>query len=219
MGSDLPSPLAALLDGPDPAARHAAWPAFLNQYNRLLLKAAGSFGGDYDGRMDRYRHLVEALSADDYRRLRGYRVDSKSSFAAWLTVVSRRLCVDFERSRSGRADRVVDGTAGDRRKIRRRLLDLTGTVEDPDSLASSKPGAAEALETEERRAAVERALGELPPRDRLLVKLRFEDDLSVREIADVMGFPSVFHVYRRLRPVLESIRGTLVAQGFNDASA
>jgi hypothetical protein len=57
MGSDLPPPLAALLDGPDPAARHAAWPVFLNQYNRLLLKAAGSFGGDYDARMDRYRFL------------------------------------------------------------------------------------------------------------------------------------------------------------------
>ena len=83
--------------------------------------------------------------------------------------------MDFERSRSGRADRVVDGTAGDRRKIRRRLLDLTGTVEDPDSLASSKPGAAEALESEERRHAVERALDGLPPRDRLLIKLRFED--------------------------------------------
>jgi RNA polymerase sigma factor (sigma-70 family) len=168
--------------------------------------------------MDRYRHLVEALSADDYRRLRGYRVDSRSSFAAWLTVVSRRLSVDFERSRGGRADRGVGGTSEDRRKIRRRLLDLVGTAEDPDSLASSDVGVAETLESEERREAVERALGELPPRDRLLIKLRFEDDLSVREIADVMGFPSVFHVYRRLRPVLASIKGTLVSEGVDDAS-
>lgn len=219
MGADLPPLLAALLDGPEPAAQRAAWPAFLKQFNRLLLKSAGSFGGDYDARMDRYRYLVEALSANDHRRLRGYRVDSRSSFAAWLTVVSRRLCVDFERSRGGRADRGVgDDSTGDRRKIRRRLLDLSGTLEDPDSLASSETGAAETLEVEERRAALERALGELPPRDRLLLKLRFEDDLSVREIADVMGFPSVFHVYRRLRPVLASIKGTLVAQGVDDAS-
>ena len=57
-----PPELSALLDGTDPASSDAAWSAFLERHSRILLKAAGTFGRDYDTRMDRYRFIVEAIS-------------------------------------------------------------------------------------------------------------------------------------------------------------
>jgi RNA polymerase sigma factor (sigma-70 family) len=212
MTSSIPPELAGLIESPDPADRRKAWSAFLARYNRLLLKAAASFGGDYDARMDRYRHMVEELAADDYRRLRAYHVHSKSSFPAWLTVVARRLCLDLNRSQLGRADR-PSGSADGTRTLRRRLIDLAGEIPDPDALLASDDDPANQVEEEERRSAVDRALAELPPRDQLLLRLRYADDLPVRTIANLMGFPTIFHVYRRLRPLLEQLKQRLADHG------
>lgn len=214
MGKDLPPDLAVLLDGPDPAARERAWAGFLNRYNRLLLKAATAFGGDYDARMDRYRFLVEALAADDWRRLRSYHVQARSSFPAWLTVVARRLCVDFERTRFGRGGRAADAEAArTRRHTRQRLADLVGDRADPEDLPQAGPGAEETMDEAERHAIVESVLSALDPRDRLMLRLRYEDDLPVRRIAGMMGFPTVFHVYRHLRALLARVRRQLEARG------
>lgn len=214
MGKDLPPELAVLLDGPDPAARARAWAEFLNSYNRLLLKAANAFPGDYDARMDRYRYLVEALSADDCRRLRAYHVQARSSFPAWLTVVARRLCVDFERTRYGRGGRRADGDAGrDQRNARRRLAELAGDRANPDDLAQPGRSTEQRLDEAERHTVVESVLSGLAPRDRLLLRLRFEDDLSVRQIAEVLGFATVFHVYRHLNALLATVRSQLEARG------
>ncbi len=214
MGKEVPPDLAVLLDGPDPATRERAWAGFLNRYHRLLLKAATAFGGDYDARMDRYRYLVEALAADDCRRLRSYHVLARSSFPAWLTVVARRLCVDFERARHGRGGRGADeGAARELRDVRRRITDLVGGRADPDELAQSGPGAEEMLDAAERHAVVESVLASLDPRERLLLRLRYEDDLPVRRIASMMGFSTVFHVYRALNAVLADVRRQLEARG------
>jgi RNA polymerase sigma factor (sigma-70 family) len=215
MGKELPPELAVLLDGPDPATHERAWAEFLDRYNRLLLKSANTFGGDYDARMDRYRYLVETLAADGCRRLRAYHVQARSTFPAWLTVVTRRLCVDYERARIGRGAR--PGTAGadsaSRRRARRRLADLTGNVVDPDELPEPGRGPDEAISNKERNAALESVLAGFAPADRLLLRLRFEDDVPVRRIAAVMGFPTVFHVYRRLHLLLAEARARLEQRG------
>lgn len=215
MGKDLPPELAVLLDGPDPATRERAWAEFLRQYNRLLLKAANTFGGDYDARMDRYRYLVESLAADGCRRLRAYHVQARSTFPAWLTVVTRRLCVDYERGRIGRTGRTESAGADteSRRRIRRRLADLTGNVADPDELPEPGRGPDEAIADDERDRALESVLAGLAPADRLLLRLRFEDDVPVRRIASVMGFPTVFHVYRRLHILLAEAKARLQQRG------
>jgi len=217
MGKDLPPDLALLLDGPDPETRARAWSAFLDGYSRLLLKAAGAIGGDYDARMDRYRYLVDALAADDFRRLRAYRVGARSAFPAWLTVVARRLCVDFERTRHGRGGRATaqPDQALEIQHARRRLAELVSGPVDPDQLPGGAPPSDIVLRESERHAVVECVLGELEPRDRLLLRFRFEDDRSIQAIADLMDFPTVFHVYRRLRVVLSDLRRRLEARGID----
>ena len=90
-------------------------------------------------------------------------------------------------------------------------MDLVADGVDPASL--SQPGAT-APDTElragELHAALRAVVSELPPRDRLLLALRFEDDVPVRGIAYALGFPTPFHVYRRLSGVLAALRRSLV---------
>ena len=57
------------------------------------------------------------------------------------------------------------------------------------------------------------ALSTLAPADRLLLKFRFEDDLSASAIAKAMGFPTPFHVYRRLNALFLTLRRSLQTGG------
>jgi DNA-directed RNA polymerase specialized sigma24 family protein len=102
------------------------------------------------------------------------------------------------------------------RRIRRRLVELTGSDIDPGELPASSTDPEGRLRAVELRRALAVVLSGLEPSDRLLLKLRFEDGLNIRDIADAMHFPTVFHVYRRLRTVLDHARGLLLAHGIDE---
>ncbi len=205
--------LIRLLDATDSPTRDAAWDAFVAAHSRLLVHTARSLSHDHDAAMDGYAYVLEALREGDYRRLRGYAADGRSKFSTWLVVVARRLCLDFHRQRYGRA-RDTGADAKEARAARRRLVDLV--AEDIDSSPAGPTSAtdphAELLDRE-RSAALEAALRTLAPRDRLLLALRFEEDLSAREIGQVMGFATPFHVYRRLNALLAALRLSLGRRG------
>jgi RNA polymerase sigma factor (sigma-70 family) len=206
MAEEFPSELSHLIGATDAAARDAAWPTFVDTYSRLLVHVARQVGRDYDAGMDAYTYILEQLRADDCHRLRAYAADGRSKFTTWLVVVARRLCLDHLRHRYGRA-RVGSADTGERRAGRRRLENLLSEHVDfaglPDSAA---PGPEAELIASEQSRALATALAGLEPRDRLLLKLRFEDDLSAREIAALIRFPTPFHVYRRINALLESLR-------------
>ena len=205
--------VSGLLGASDAAAREVAWAAFLKVHNRLLLYVARTVASDYDSAMDAYAHVLEQLRASDCRRLRAYAADGRSKFTTWLVVVARRLCLDHFRQRYGRP-RAATGQGE-----RHRLVDLISSDVDLNQLPDAKatnPGVE--LELAERLGALERALGTLDPRDRLLLKLRFQDALSAREIAGLLGFASPFHVYRRLNTLFASLRAELGRRGIKEAT-
>ena len=71
----------------------------------------------------------------------------------------------------------------------------------------------EALAAQDTVDVLGAALAALDPEDRLLVQLRFEQDLTAVEIANVLHYDHFKHVYTRLRTVLGRLRRTLSAQG------
>jgi len=219
MADALPSELVGLLNAPDPAAREAAWDRLVDRHSRLLLHVARRFGRDHDAAMDDYAYILEQLREDGFRRLRGYADDGRSKFTTWLVVVARRLCLDHQRVRYGRYS---NGKVADRaeaaRVARRRLVDLLVENVDPADLVAPAEDPHEALEARQRSEAISAAVATLEPGDRLLVKLRFEDGLGAREIAQVMGLPTPFHVYRRLNTVFENLRAALRRGGVERAA-
>ncbi len=66
----------------------------------------------------------------------------------------------------------------------------------------------------ESLAALREALGRLPARDRLLVRLRYEQELSLEEVARLTGLSGASQAEREIRRALETLRQGVEARGF-----
>lgn len=60
--------------------------------------------------------------------------------------------------------------------------------------------------THQQQAALELGLERLSKPERLLIKLRFEQDLTLREVAELLDLPDAQTADRRIREVLEKLR-------------
>jgi len=76
------------------------------------------------------------------------------------------------------------------------------------ALALSEPGGQAALEGAERTARVQEALASLDEKHRAVVVLRFFNELSTRETAELLGIPEGT-VMSRLKRALEKLRPLL----------
>jgi len=215
---DLPVPyeLTHLLGHLEPTARDDAWTAFVTANSKLILYVAHSLGGDHDDVMDRYAFVLEQLRRDDFHRLRGYGADGRGKFTTWLVVVARRLCLDHRREKYGRMRGEDEGRENGHR-MRGRLVDLVSDDAELLKLVdTSGAGPEEGLRVRQLDGALKSAIAALDPDDRLLLTLRFEDELSAPQIARIMSCRSQFDVYRRLRRVLDTLRTVLIRNGVGD---
>jgi RNA polymerase sigma factor (sigma-70 family) len=204
-----------LLDARDASSEERAWKEFLEAYSRLMLHTLHRLGGDHDAVMDRYAYVIEQLQRDRHHRLRAYSPSERSKFTTWLVVVVHRLGLDHHRRRYG-SPNLQNGNQ-DRRAARRRLVDLLADRVDVETLATEDARAPDSdVRSEDLHGALRTALDRLDARDRLLLRLRFELDLPARKVADLMGFPTPFHVYRRCNRVCERLRDELVQHGIHD---
>ncbi len=211
-----PPELQDLLQASGPAARDEAWGRFVGRFSPLLLHTARTVAREHDRTMDAYAHLLEQLRQDEGRRLTQFVEDSGAQFTTWLVIVARRLCIDFLRQRYGRAPAAPSKLAD--HAMRRRLEDLIA-VEIGELTALSEPRADpdEELRRRDLEAALQASLAQLTPAHRLLLKLRFEHDIPVREIANLLRYPTPFHVYRTLNTLLAELRRRMAAAGIADA--
>ena len=217
MAEEQPRELTNLLRATDSSSRESAWEKFLESYNRYILGTARFVAREYDGTMDCYRYVLEELRRDEFRRFRDYTARPTSRFSTWLVVVVRRLCHDFLRSRYGRVR--ADSGDGARQSLdtRRRLQNLIAEELLPADLEDRhRPTPEKELRVQELAGVLALVLDGLSAEDRLLLKLRFEDGLPVRKIAEVMTFASEFVVYRRLKSLLMDLKERLEEAGVHD---
>src|SRR5690242_21400214 len=218
--AERPAELARLLVSSVPDDREAAWASLVQTHSDLLLRVARFYGGGHDAVMDRYAYILEQLQRNDFARLRSFDPDDRRSFEIWLVAVGRRLCLDQYRQKYGRPraaparDRQFQLT----RARRRRIVDLVAESLEVTDIPDTAVGSPEQdLARSELHAAMGEALASLDYRDRLLVRLLFEEDLTAREVARLMGFPTLFHVYRRRNQVLGALRRRLQDRGVGEA--
>jgi RNA polymerase sigma factor (sigma-70 family) len=76
---------------------------------------------------------------------------------------------------------------------------IPGEGPDPESLAALR----------EERAALHAALSRLPDRDRLVVRLRFEQELTLEEIARLLNLDNAQSADRRIREAIENLRKSM----------
>lgn len=213
---ELPRELAHLLDAPNAPSEEHAWKEFLEIHSRLILHTLHRLGGDHDTVMDRYAYVIEQLRRDRHHRLRTYKPSLRSKFTTWLVVVVHRLGLDHHRRRYGSPNTSLNGYQ-DTRAARKRLVDLLAEQIDVESLAEMNGQAPDSgIRSDDLQHALTTALERLNTRDRLLLRLRFELDLPARKVADLMGYPTPFHVYRQCTRLFGTLRNELARSGIED---
>jgi len=128
--------------------------------------------------------------------------DSNMRFSPWLYRIAQNLAIDFLR----RKKKIV-------------YLDepLSGDDDRVWQLESSDPLPEEVAEFKDLEGALERALLQLNPLYRMVLVLRFVEDLSYEEIANILSVPSTT-VKTRLHRAREALRQLLVEQGYYEES-
>jgi RNA polymerase sigma factor (sigma-70 family) len=81
-----------------------------------------------------------------------------------------------------------------------------GTTEEAIPAIDAGPTPETLAVDHQQRARLSRCLGLLPPIEQLIVRLRFEDELSLKEIGRLTGLGDPLRVHRRLASILETLR-------------
>lgn len=158
----------------------------------------------YQNRLYRYllRLVREPAEAEDLfqqtwlrvaEKIRGF--DPNRNFDAWLFIVARNLAIDRLR------------------RIQPESLDEPISEDFPgatamDRLPSKEPAAIDRVLERERSSRLTAALTVLPVAYREVLTLRFEEEMKLEEIAQVLGAP-LSTVKSRLRRSLEQLRRCL----------
>jgi RNA polymerase sigma-70 factor (ECF subfamily) len=146
-----------------------------------------------------HRETAEEFFQETWVRVleRGHQYNPKWKFEAWLFTIARNLVMDFQRRRQPR------------------LIDLLGgDGHEEKALELEAPNQASALDEITRREESEQvaaALGTLPANYREVLALRFQEDLTLEEIAAVVAAP-VSTVKSRLYRGLETLRQILESE-------
>jgi RNA polymerase sigma-70 factor (ECF subfamily) len=150
--------------------------------------------GRYQHRLYRYllRLVHDSAAAEDLFQQTWLRVvqnirryDPRRSFEAWLFSVAHNLAIDHLRRRQPES---LDEPAASREEV-----------------AAADPDALERLLARERAGLLEAAVAELPAVYREALTLRFEEDMKLEEMAEVIHVP-LSTVNSRLRRALEGLR-------------
>jgi RNA polymerase sigma-70 factor, ECF subfamily len=168
------------------------------------LDALAAIVARYQNRLYRYllRLVRQPADAEDLfqqtwvrvaERIRQY--NPERNFDAWLFSVARNLAIDhLRRVRPDSLDEPVSG-------------EIEGETKAARLVSKDRPALDGILERE-RAGQMESALGELPVSYREVLTLRFEEEMKLEEIAQVLEIP-LSTVKTRLRRSLDRMRVTI----------
>lgn len=174
--------------------------------------AFASLLSHYQNRLYRYllRWVHEPATADDLFQQTWMRVlehihsyDPGRNFDAWLFAVARNIAIDHLRRRQPAVS--LDEPREDSRPL-------------SADLASDTPGALEMVLTSERAERVQKAMASQPPLFREILSLRFEEEMKLEEIAQVLGIP-LGSVKSRLSRALEHMRTVFLRMQRKDGTS
>ncbi len=124
---------------------------------------------------------------------RGHQYDGKSKFEAWLFAIARHLVIDWQRSKKPQSlDALTDAEQ-----------------EHPLQLVNEDvPSPLHHVLSQEKEEDVQASLQKIPAIYREVLVLRFQEELQIDEMADVLSVP-LSTVKSRLYRGLEALRGAL----------
>lgn len=170
----------------------------IDRFDRYIASALRRYAHLPTDREDLRSEIVTKLLANRKRALRAW--EPRASFGAYIATIAARHCMDWLRQRG--------------RLPRARLADADSG---PDCLLEEIIPAEDEAEPEhfmeacERRESIRAAIDELSSDDRLVLYLRFDQELTGVEIAELLGISHgaarqrLFRAVRRLEDHIERV--------------
>ncbi len=151
------------------------------------------------------REVAEDLFQETWMRvlLRGGQYNGKARFDTWLFAIARNLVIDLSRKRTMASLDEMSDTSVDGRAV---------------EFAIDGPSPLEEFQLREDRAEVAEVLMKLEPNYREVLVLRFHEELSLEEIANVTRAPlstvksRLYRGLAALKPEIERLRGCRTAE-------
>ena len=154
--------------------------------------------------------VVQEVLAEAARSLPGYLKDRPLPFYLWLRELAWKRLVDLRRRHIEAQKRSVTREVAWKSTLSEHSAnDLAGR------LVSNEPSASRHLIREELRARMREALDRLPDADREVLVLRYLEQLTIRQVAGVLGTTEGAVSMRQLRAV-ERIRKLLDDDDFSE---
>jgi RNA polymerase sigma-70 factor (ECF subfamily) len=151
--------------GGDPAAFEGLVLKYMNFIYSILRTGMGMEGDQCD---DVFQTILEKLWENDCRRLRLW--TGEGALKSYLAVITRRTAIDYLVAAARLRPQSIEG-------LPREVLEELNAIHNPETVVRRK----------EIWGRIQEILRELGPRDRELISLRFQEELSYREIADRLG--------------------------------
>jgi RNA polymerase sigma-70 factor (ECF subfamily) len=179
------------------AGERTAFDALVRRYDRSVLRLAlHMLGNEQDAQDVHQEAFIKA-----YRHLSNFRFEC--SFYTWLYRIVTNLCLDQLRRRKSRREdpaTVLDGSGEE--------LDLMASVQDERAMANP----ARELDRKNMGIAIQSALDELTPRERMVFELKHYQGLKLRTIGEMLSTTeetaknTLFRATRKLRARLAEVR-------------
>jgi RNA polymerase sigma-70 factor (ECF subfamily) len=170
------------------AGRPEAFERLVREYGDRVYRFVKRLAGERPA-----EDLTQEVFLRVHRSIESYRPEGR--FESWLFTIANNLCIDHAR----------------RRKPEASLTDLDADLS-PERFAAPSREPLEAIEEEERRKALLKAVERLPFEQRQVFLLREEGGMSFREIAELTGCP-LNTALGRMHYAMEALRKSLKAYG------
>jgi RNA polymerase sigma-70 factor, ECF subfamily len=179
--------LAQGLHGGDPDVVDALIEEYQHRLFRYLLSVTGNRATAEDMFQETWLHVLE----------RGHQYRAQWKFEVWLFSIARHLVIDLARRKKGVSlDALMDPEEG--------------IVFEP---STGEPSPFEQVLAGEERSRMARVLDRIPAAYREVLTLRFQEELALEEVAEIIKAPLSTvksRLYRGLKTLRKQIEETLV---------
>ena len=139
---------------------------------------------------DLHNTVFLKLFEGECKKLKQYKGENGCSLASWIRVVTVRIVLNHFRTKR------LDSVIWKKKQI---------SIEDLNGLALDDMTPLDEVERVEQERLLENSIQNLPPRDRLFMKLYYDQGLSVAEVADAMHL-STQNIYTLKHRAIQKIK-------------
>lgn len=161
-----------------------------------------------------YVYVLGKLMENNYAVINAFQ--GRSTFKTYLFSVTTRLAIDFYRHRYGKTSKKSNPDQPDSKKNRLKTVSIIDAenLSDDERLDETVINREDKEVKKRLEGILKSHLSDLSPEDRLLLKMKYEDNFKVSEIAELLKLDQK-KTYRKINRILSDFKEEFLKKGFN----